>query len=85
MANWRSLSLRGARSANPCSLRWRVVVRVAARRRLPFASRGSISVRLVSGLGGRVEAFLMCIDMGFSSYCEAYNFSHEIWGSSYRL
>ena len=52
IANWRSWPLRGARSTSPCSLRWRVVVRVVARRRLPLARRDSISAWTVSALGG---------------------------------
>ena len=47
IANWRSWPLRGARSTSPCSLGWRVVVRVVARRRLPLARRDSISARMV--------------------------------------
>ena len=52
IANWRSWPLRRARSTSPCSLRWRVVVRVVARRRLPLARRDSVSARMVSAFEG---------------------------------
>ena len=67
IANWRSLPLRGARSTSPCSLRWRVVVRVVARRRLPLARRDSISARMVSALGGGWGRSLRALMWGTSA------------------
>ena len=67
IANWRSWPFRGARSTSPCSLRWRVVVRVVARRRLPLARRDSIFARMVSALGGGWGRSLRALMWGTSA------------------
>ena len=67
IANWRSWPLRGARSTSPCSLRWRVVVRVVARRRLPLARRDFISARMISAFEGGWRRSLRALVWGASA------------------